>query len=125
MDTFGDRLKNFDIKSGSTTVVPIVFVFLITDDSSRPFRSCELDGGRFGNPGDDLAGIERENRRVRIHGVCVKNIRKVRGLEDGFREVRSEWVFIRTTGEINGTSAPTTMLRKPQAFLPGISPRLC
>lgn len=106
MDTFGDCLEDFDVQSSSATVVSIVLVLLVANDAACPFGSRELDGGPFGNPGDNLAGIKREDGWVRVHGVCVKNIRKVRGLEDGLREVRGERVFIGTTGKINRTSTP-------------------
>jgi hypothetical protein len=117
VDTFRDRLENLDIERSSAAVVSIVFVFVVTDDTARPFRGRESDCGRPGYPGNNLTGVEGENGRVRIHGVIVEYFRKFRGLEDGFREVRSERVFIRTTSKINRTLAPTVMLRKPRQIL--------
>lgn len=97
MNAFGDCLENFDIKRSSATVVSIVLVFVVTDDAVCPFRSRELDSGRFGYPGNNLTGIERENGGIRIDVVGVKYLRKVRGFEDGLGKVWSEWVFIRAT----------------------------
>jgi hypothetical protein len=114
VDMFRDRLENLDIERSSAAVVSIVFVFVVTDDTARPFRGRESDSGRPGYPGMNQTGVEGENRRVHIHGVIVEYFRKFRGLEDGFREVRSERVFIRTTSKINRTLAPTAMLRKPR-----------
>ena len=117
VDTFGDRLKNFDIKRSSTTVVPIVLVFVVTDDTLRPFRSCDLNGGRLGYPGNNLMGIERGNGWVRIDGVRVENFRKVNGFEDWLEEVCNERIFIWTTDDIDGTSAPTAIFRATNLVL--------
>lgn len=117
VNTFRDRLENLDIERSSAAVVPIVFVFVVSDDTACPLRGRESYSGRLGYPGNDLTGIEGENGRIRIHGVMVEYFRKVRRLEDGFREVRSERVFIRTTSKINRTSAPTAMLRKPKRII--------
>lgn len=78
VNTFRDRLENLDIERSSATVVPIVFVFIITDDTACPLRGCEPDSGRLGYPGNNLTGVEGENGRVRIHGVLVEYLRKVR-----------------------------------------------
>ena len=117
VDTFRDRLENLDIERSSAAVVPIVFVFIVTDDTARPFRGRESDSGRLGYPGNNLTRVEGENGRVRIHGVMVEYFRKVRRLEDGFREVLSERVFIRTMSKINRTLAPIAMLGKPKKIL--------
>ena len=58
-----------------------------------------MDGGRLGYPRNDLTGIERKNGRVRVDGVGVQDFREVHGFEHGFREVRSERVFVRTVGD--------------------------
>jgi len=87
VNTFGDRLENFDIKRGSATVVPIVLVFVVTDDALCSFRCCKLDGGRLGYPRNDLSGIEGENGWVRVDGVRVEYFRKVDGFEDGLGKV--------------------------------------
>lgn len=42
VDTFGDCLENFDIEGGSAAIVPIVLVFVVSDDATRPFRSRKL-----------------------------------------------------------------------------------
>lgn len=117
VNTFRDRLENLDIERSSTAVVPIVFVFIISDDTACPLRGRESNSGRLGYPGNDLTSVEGENGRVRIHSVLVEYFRKVRRLEDRFREVLSERVFIRTTSKINRTLAPTVMLRKPKKIL--------
>ena len=87
MDTFGDRLQNFDIQRSGASVIPIVLVFVVTDNSFRPFRSRELDGGRLGYPWNDLTGIERENGWVRIDCVRVEYVWKVDVFEDWLGEV--------------------------------------
>ena len=117
VDTFRDRLEDLDIERSSAAVVPIVFVFVVTDDTACTFRGRESDGGRLGYPRDNLAGVEGENGRIRIHGVRVEYFWRVHRLEDGFGEVRRERIFIRTTSKINRTLAPTTMLRKPKRIL--------
>lgn len=33
MDTLADGLKNFDVDGGSTAIVAIIFVFVVTDDA--------------------------------------------------------------------------------------------
>jgi len=120
VDTFGNRLKNFDIERGRTTVISIILVFVITGDTLCPFRRRQLDGGRLGYPGNDLTGIEGEDGWVRIDGVSVEYFWKVRGLQNGFGEVRSERVFIWTINRVN----PPQCCEYPKKFLPGISPRL-
>jgi len=126
VNTFGNCLENFDIEHGSTTVVSVVLVFAVTDYALCPFGSRKLGGGRFGYPGDNLTGIKRENGGIRIDGVGMEYFREVHGFEDGFGKVWSERIFIRATKKnTNGTLAPTTMLRRPKKFVPGISPRLC
>jgi len=95
VNTFGNCLENFDIERGSASVVSIVLVFVVTDYALCPFGSRELDGDRFGYPGNNLTGIERENGGIRIDGVGVEDFREVRGFEDGFGKVWSERVFIR------------------------------
>jgi hypothetical protein len=126
--TFGDRLKYFNIERSSTTVVPIVLVFVVADDAFRPFSSSQLNGGRLGYPGNNLTGIERENGRVRIDRVRVKYLRKVHGFQDGFGDILSEWVFIWTANSATRMSKPTRMLRminsRPKNCSPGIPPRL-
>ena len=111
MDTFGDRLEDFYIQRGGASVVPIVLVFVVTDNAFCPFRSCELDGGRLGYPWNDLTGIERENGRVRIDGIRIQNFRKIDGFEDRLGEVCGERIFIWTANDTNGTSAATTIFR--------------
>ena len=87
VNTFGDCLENFYIERGSAAVVPIVLIFIVADDALCPFKSRQLDSGGLGYPWNDLTGIERENRRIRIDGVGVKYFRKVHGLEDGVGKV--------------------------------------
>ena len=87
MNTFGDCLENFHVERGSTPVIPIVLVLIITDDTVCSFESGQLDGGRLGYPGNNLTGIERENRRIRIDGIGIEYFWKVRRLEDWFGEV--------------------------------------
>jgi hypothetical protein len=126
--TFGDRLEHFDIEGGSTTIVPIVLVLVVADDAFRSFGSSKLNSGRLGYPGNDLTGIERENGRVRIDRVRVKYLRKCHGFQDGFGDILSEWVFIRTANSTTRISKPTRMLRminsRPKNCSPGIPPRL-
>ena len=87
VNTFGDRLEDFDIERGSAPVVPIILIFIVADDALCPFKSRKLDSGGLGYPGNDLTGIERENGRIRVDGVWVKYFRKVHRLENGVGEV--------------------------------------
>lgn len=114
VDTFGDRLENFNIERGRATVVPVVLVLVVAGDTVCPFGSRELESGRPGYPGNNLTGIEGENGRVRIDGVVVENFRKIHGLEDRLGKVGSERVFVWTADNTNGTSAPTAVLRMPR-----------
>jgi hypothetical protein len=123
VNTFGDCLEDFDVQRSSTTVVPIIFVFLVTDDAICSLGSCKPHGGGLRYPRDDLTGIKRENGGVRIDGVWIQDLWNVDWLEDGFWKVRSEWVFIGTAGNANRVvSERLDVIQTPRVLLPRISP---
>ena len=67
-----------DITRCRVTAVSIGFAF-VANDTLRPLRSHELDGGRPDYPGNDMTSIEGESAWVRIDGVRAEYHQKVDG----------------------------------------------
>lgn len=71
MHTFADCLHDFHINGSSTTIISVVFKFLIADNAVGALKSRKRKGRSASDPRDNGTGIERQYGRVRVYIVGV------------------------------------------------------
>lgn len=75
MHTLADRLEHLDVYRGRAPVVAVVLILIFADDAVGTLERGKRERRLFRDAGDDGAGVEREDARVRVDLVRVEHLR--------------------------------------------------
>lgn len=87
VNSLADCLEHLEVDRSSTSIVPIVLVFVLSDDAVRTLQGSKRQGRLLRYTRDDRAGVEREDGRVGVDLVGVQYLWILERFQDWGRKL--------------------------------------